>query len=60
MMKFSLHSHFIHLRAKYSPQNPVLRHAQSMFVSYKVRDHDSSSCKNTGKMTVLKAPGMKH
>jgi hypothetical protein len=33
MMQFSPTSyHFVHLRSKYSPQHPALKHPQSMFL----------------------------
>jgi hypothetical protein len=36
IMQFSpISRHFISLRTKYSPQYPVLKHSQSMFLHYR-------------------------
>jgi hypothetical protein len=51
-MHFSQTSrHFISLRAKYSPQHPVLKHPHSVFLN--VRDQVSHPCRITGKIIVL-------
>jgi hypothetical protein len=50
-MQFSpISRHFIPLRSKYSPQHPDLKHPQSVFLSYNVRDEVSRPYKPQEKL----------
>jgi hypothetical protein len=52
MQSYPVSRHFLPLRSKYSPQPPVLKHSQSMFILYCVRTNFHTHTKQHVKLTV--------